>query len=147
MSDTPRIIKKHANRRLYDTASKRYVSLDDIRKLICDGIDVEVIDSKTGDDITRPVLLQIMAECEQGGRPMVTPATLMSLIRQYGHPLQDVVGPFLEKSVGFFVRQEALMRARLANLVPDKDTGKAGRESLSAMRDTLMQILKSKKGD
>lgn len=147
MADAPRTIKKHANRRLYDTESKRYVSLNDIRELICDGVDVEVVDSKSGADITRPVLLQIMAECEQDGRPMVTPATLMSLIRQYGHPLQDVVGPFLEKSVGFFVRQEAVMRRRLANLVPDKDAGKAGRESLAAMRDTLMQILRSKKGE
>ena len=144
---TIRTIKKHANRRLYDTESKAYVSLEQIRDIVIDGVDVRVEDSKTGADITRPILLQIMAECEQEGRPMLSPSMLMSLIRHYGHPMQDFVGPFLEKSMGFYMRQEARMRRRLTDLVPDSDIAKKGSDGLATMRDTLMQILKSPKSD
>jgi polyhydroxyalkanoate synthesis repressor PhaR len=142
-----RVIKKHANRRLYDTVAKKYVSLENIRDTINDGIDIQVEDSKTGTDITRPVLLQIMADCEQEGRPMLSPAMLMSLIRHYGHPMQDFVGPFLENSMGFYMRQEARMRKSFSDLVPDSDIAKSGREGLATMRDTLMQILTSGKSD
>ena len=127
----PRLIKKHANRRLYDIELKQYVSLDDIRDLINTGTDVEIVDSKSGDDITRPVLLQIMAECEQDGRPMLSPVMLMALIRHYGHPMQDYVGPFLEKSLSFYMRQEARVRQTVGNI------------SITSMRDSLMQILSS----
>ena len=142
-----RVIKKHANRRLYDTAEKKYVSLENIRDTINDGIDIQVEDSKTGADITRPILLQIMADCEKEGRPMLTSAMLMSLIRHYGHPLQDFVGPFLEKNMSFYMRQEARMRKSLSDLVPDSDIAKSGRESLATMRDTLMQVLSPEKSD
>ena len=107
-----RVLKKHANRRLYDTEVKAYVSLDQIRELINTGVDVRIEDSKSGDDITRPVLLQIMAECEQGDRPMLSPDMLMALIRHYGHPMQDVIGPYLENSLSFYMRQEARLRHR-----------------------------------
>ena len=78
---------------------------------------------------------------------MLSPAMLMSLIRRYGHPMQDFVGPFLESSMGFYLRQEARIRKSLSDLVPDGDIAKSGREGLAAMRDTLKQILKSTKPD
>jgi len=140
--DEPRLFRKHANRRLYDTERKCYASLDEIRDLICEGTDICVEDSGSGKDITRPVLLQIMAECERGGQPMLSPAMLMSLIRHYGHPMQDFIGPFLEKSLIFYTRQEARMRKRISSIASID-----GREGLAAMRDTLMQILKSGKSD
>jgi len=151
MSDI-RVIKKHANRRLYDTQIKKYVSTDEIRDLINSGIDVRIEDSKSGDDITRPILLQIMAECEQDDRPMLSPELLMMLIRHYGHPMQDIVGSYLENSLSFYMRQEARLRRRMTGLFETleakKEAGsKLGSDSLAAMRDNLIRALKSVKGD
>ena len=147
-----RLLKKHANRRLYDTVLKKYVSLDDIRQLINTGVDVKIEDSKSGDDLTRPVLLQIMAECEQDDRPMLSPEMLMALIRHYGHPMQDVIGPYLENSLTFYMRQEARLRKRMSGMLTTfetktGETSKASREALAAMRDNLMQVLRSVKND
>ncbi|MCP5089521.1 MAG: polyhydroxyalkanoate synthesis repressor PhaR, partial [Gammaproteobacteria bacterium] len=120
MSDV-RLLKKHANRRLYDTEVKKYVSIEEIRDLINAGTDVKIEDSKTGHDITRPILLQIMAECEQNDRPMLSPDMLMALIRHYGHPMQDFVGPYLENSLTFYMRQEARLRQRMTGLFEARD--------------------------
>jgi polyhydroxyalkanoate synthesis repressor PhaR len=136
LNQEPRLLKKHANRRLYDTALKRYVSLDQIRELICEGVDVRVEDSRNGEDITRPILLQIMAECERDGRPMLSPEMLMSLIRHYGHPLQDLVGPFLEESLIFYTRQEARIRNALSGFAHLD-----GRENIAAMRKRFARML------
>lgn len=147
-----RVLKKHANRRIYDTQVKKYVSLEEIRDLINSGVDVKIEDSGSGDDITRPVLLQIMAECEQGGRPMLPPDMLMALIRHYGHPMQDVVGSYLEKSLAYYIRQEARLRQRMTDLFESRE-GKTGRrakfgsEALAKMRENLMQALRSGNSD
>ena len=142
MAAKPRIFRKHANRRLYDSELKRYASLDEIRELICSGVDIRVEDSQSDEDITRPILLQIMAECERDGRPMLSPEMLMSLIRHYGHPLQDFVGPFLQDSLTFYTRQEARIRNTISKL-----TNIDGRESLSAMRERFAKILGVDKPD
>jgi polyhydroxyalkanoate synthesis repressor PhaR len=142
LANKSRLFKKHANRRLYDTERKRYVSLDEVRELICEGVDVRVEDTRSGDDITRPILLQIMAECEQHGRPMLSPDMLMSLIRHYGHPLQDFVGPYLEESLVFYTRQEARVRKAIANLAHLD-----GLDGLAAMRERLSKILGGDKPD
>ena len=136
MATLKRRLKKHANRRLYDTQLKRYVSLQDIRDVIVSGTDIEVEDSTSGEDITRAVLFQIMVECEQGRRPMLSETMLMSLIRQYDNPMQEYVGPFLEKSLGFYARQESRMRQQFANLpLPE------GGDLFAAMRDSMMQMM------
>jgi polyhydroxyalkanoate synthesis repressor PhaR len=150
--EDPRLLKKHANRRLYDTESKSYVSLEQIRGIIDSGVDVRIEDSKSGTDITRPVLLQIMAECEQGERPMLSPALLMALIRHYGHPMQDIIGPYLESSLVYYMRQEARLRKRMTGMFESieaktSEGAKAGRETLAAMRDNLMQVLRSSNND
>lgn len=150
-----RILKKHANRRLYDTQLKKYVSLVQIRDLINAGTDVQIEDSKSGEDITRPILLQIMAECEQDDSPMLSPAMLMTLIRHYGHPMQDYLGPFLEKSLAFYMRQEARLRQRMTDLVGARTSKKNEKDdkkdqvadAFAAMRDNLMQVLRSAKRD
>lgn len=147
-----RTIKKHANRRFYDTEIKKYVSLDEIRDLILAGTDVQILDSGSGDDITRPALLQIMADCEQNGRPMLSPALLMTLIRQYGHPMQDFVGPYLENSLVFYMRQEARLRQRMAGLFESRKTKKGksrkfSKEGFAAMRENLLKVLNSAQQD
>ncbi|MCP4299772.1 MAG: polyhydroxyalkanoate synthesis repressor PhaR [Gammaproteobacteria bacterium] len=151
MSDV-RLLKKHANRRLYDTQIKKYVSMEEIRDLINAGTDVKIEDSKSGDDITRPILLQIMAECEQDDRPMLSPDMLMALIRHYGHPMQDIIGPYLENSLTFYMRQEARLRKRMTGLFESReskkeDGSKFNSETFAAMRDNLMKALSSSKRD
>ncbi len=146
-----RILKKHANRRMYDTELKEYVSLEQIRDLIITGVDIQIEDAKSGDDITRPILLQIMAECEQAGKPMLSAAMLMVLIRHYGHPMQEYVGPFLEKSLAFYMRQEARLRQSMSGLADLGEVGKdgvaMGTEFFATMRDNLVQVIKSAKRD
>lgn len=151
MSDV-RLLKKHANRRLYDTKIKKYVSIDEIRDLINSGTDVKIEDSKSGDDITRPILLQIMAECERDDRPMLSPDMLMALIRHYGHPMQDIVGPYLENSLTFYMRQEARLRKRMTGMFDSKGSkkgkeSKSSKETFAAMRENLIKALTSSKRD
>lgn len=105
-----RLIKKYANRRLYDTEESRYVTLEDIRALIAMGIDVEVHDETKDEDITRGLLLQIVSEQEYAGRPVLNEQFLTHLIRFYGHPMQDFMGEYLAKSVRAFMSQQQTMQ-------------------------------------
>ncbi len=113
-----RLIKKYANRRLYDTEASQHVTLDGIRELISDGHDVRIVDDTTGDDITRTVLLQIISDQEQGGRPVLDAELLTRIIRLYGNPAQDLMGEYLLKSFDAFMTQQSRfqeqMRAAMA---------------------------------
>ena len=106
----PRVIKKYANRRLYDTTASQHVTLDGVRKLIVDGEDVEVREDATGEDITRNVLLQIIADQEQGGRPVLSTEMLRHIIRFYGNPMQEFMGRYLEQSMQAMLRQQQNMQ-------------------------------------
>ena len=92
MSDTPRIIKKYPNRRLYDTANSGYITLADVKQMVLENIDFQVIDAKTGDDLTRAILLQIILEEEAGGMPMFSSEMLAQMIRFYGSAQQTIMG-------------------------------------------------------
>ena len=111
MSD-PRVIKKYPNRRLYDTVESRYITLADVRKLVVDRIDFVVIDKKSQNDITRSILLQVIAEQEQSGEPVMSRDFLSHVIRTYGGPLHGMIGSYLEQSVKLFVSQQREMRER-----------------------------------
>ena len=104
----PRTIKKYANRRLYDTTASRHVTLQDIRELVAGGEDIVVVDDTTGDDITRNILLQILAEQEQGGQPIISTEMLMQVIRFYGNPMQGMMTQFLDQSIASFLKQQQL---------------------------------------
>lgn len=108
-----RLIKKYANRRLYDTESSKHITLDGIHDLIVAGQDVRVVDDTSGEDISRSILLQIIAEREQHGRPILDAQFLMRLIRMYGNPMQDMVGEFLSKSFDTFIGQQASYREQM----------------------------------
>lgn len=116
MPDT-RIIKKYPNRRLYDTEISSYITLEDVRQLIVDGETFEVRDAKTGDDLTRSVLLQIIAEHEQDGQPMLSTQLLSQIIRFYGDSLQGFMGSYLERSMQLFLDQQVQFRSQLNNLL------------------------------
>lgn len=109
----PRLIKKYANRRLYDTESSSHVTLDGIHDLIVAGHDVMIVEETTGNDISRSILLQIIAEREQDGRPMLDADFLMRIIRLYGNPMQDMVGKFLSKSFDTFMDQQVQYREQM----------------------------------
>ncbi|MDP1646706.1 MAG: polyhydroxyalkanoate synthesis repressor PhaR [Rubrivivax sp.] len=98
-----RVLKKYPNRRLYDTQSSSYITLADVKQMVLAGDDFEVRDAKTGDDLTRSILLQIILEEESGGVPMFSAQTLSQIIRFYGHAMQGVMGTMLEKNMQAFV--------------------------------------------
>ena len=101
-----RTIKKYPNRRLYDTVESRYITLADIRKLVIDRIDFVVIDKKSQEDITRSILLQVIADSEHGGEPLLSRDFLSQVIRSYGGSLQGMIGSYLEQSLKLFVGQQ-----------------------------------------
>jgi polyhydroxyalkanoate synthesis repressor PhaR len=103
MSSAQRLIKKYPNRRLYDTQTSTYITLADVKQLVLEQADFQVIDAKTGDDLTRQILLQIILEEEQGGMPMFTPPVLSQIIRSYGNAMQGMMGSYLEKNVQAFI--------------------------------------------
>lgn len=94
-----RVIKKYPNRRLYDTDTSSYVTLSEIKQLVMDNEPCVVRDAKTGEDITRSILLQIILEEEAGGSPMFTAPVLANIIRFYGHAMQGLLGGYLEKNI------------------------------------------------
>lgn len=102
MPESVRLIKKYPNRRLYDTRTSTYITLGDAKSLVLAGLDFKVVDAKTGDDLTRSVLLQIIVEAESAGAPLLTTELLASLIRLYGHPLQGALGKCLETNIKSF---------------------------------------------
>jgi polyhydroxyalkanoate synthesis repressor PhaR len=113
----PRTIKKYANRRLYDTEASRHVTLDGIRQLIVEGADIVVVDDTTGQDITRNILLQVIAEQEQGGRPILSSGMLKHIIRFYGNPLQEFMAQYLEQSVEAFLNQQKSMQDQFRDVL------------------------------
>lgn len=112
-----RIIKKYPNRRLYDTEISSYITLEEVRQLVLDGDEFEVRDAKTGEDLTRTVLLQIIAEHEGEGQPMFTTQLLSQVIRFYGDSMQGFMGSYLEKSLQIFLDQQQKFRSQLNNIL------------------------------
>lgn len=112
----PVVIKKYANRRLYNTATSAYVTLDHLSQMVKDKTDFVVYDAKTGEDITRPVLTQIIFEEEsKGGQTLLPIPFLRQLISFYGDSLQGVVPQYLEMSMTQFARNQEQMRRYLQN--------------------------------
>ncbi len=112
-----RVIKKYPNRRLYDTEISSYITIEDVRQLVIDGENFEVRDAKTGEDITRSVLLQIIAEHEERGQPMFSTNLLSQIIRFYGDSLQGFMGSYLERSLQSFLDQSHQFRSQLNSLL------------------------------
>ena len=112
-----RIIKKYPNRRLYDTEISSYITIEDVRQLIVDGEDFEVRDAKSGDDLTRQVLLQIIAEREQDGQPVLSTQLLSQIIRFYGDSLQGFMGNYLERSMALFLEQQNQFRQQIGGML------------------------------
>ena len=102
-----RIIKKYPNRRLYDTDRSKYITLEDVKKLVMEGIDFCVKDVKSEEDLTRSILLQIIAEQEHNGEPLFSTQALTQLIRCYGQSYQNVISEYLQNSIDIFTKQQS----------------------------------------
>lgn len=111
MAET-RLIKKYPNRRLYDTAISSYITLADVKRLVLDGVEFEVVDAKTRTDLTRSILLQIISEEEEGGEPIFSSDLLAQIIRAYGGNMQSMLTSYLEKSMELWGEQQRVFRER-----------------------------------
>ncbi|MEW6168367.1 MAG: polyhydroxyalkanoate synthesis repressor PhaR [Pseudomonadota bacterium] len=112
-----RVIKKYPNRRLYDTHISRYITLEEIRQLVLNNVPFRVEDKRTEEDITRTILLQVIAEQEEGGNPIFTTELLEFIIRFYGDPMQNSIGRYLELSARLFQEQQHHFNEQLRDLL------------------------------
>ncbi len=112
-----RIIKKYPNRRLYDTEISSYITLEDVRQLIIEREEFVVRDARSGGDLTRQVLMQIIAEHEEHGQPIFSTELLTQVIRFRGDSLQGAMSSFLERSLQYFLDQQQALRSQIGNLV------------------------------
>ncbi|MCB2066483.1 MAG: polyhydroxyalkanoate synthesis repressor PhaR [Erythrobacter sp.] len=133
--DTPIIIKKYANRRLYNTQSSSYITLDDLARMVRTGVDFEVLDAKTGADITHAILTQIIMEEETNGEQMLPVSFLRQLIGMYGNSMQAMMPPYLEAAMNNFQsNQDKLQEAFQSSMGPD---------ALAKMAETNMAMFKA----
>lgn len=112
-----RTIKKYPNRRLYDTELSKYITLSHIRDLVLEKEQFVVIDKKSGDDITRSILMQVISEQEQHGEPVMTEDFLSQIIRTYSSAMPNVVSSYLEQSLKLFMNQQAQARNTIRKVV------------------------------
>lgn len=132
------VIKKYANRRLYNTSTSTYVTLEDLAEMVKRGEDFTVQDAKTGEDITHPVLTQIIFELEnKDGQTMLPIPFLRQLISFYGDQMQMVVPSFLEQSLKAFSAEQERMREQLTAAFGKTPMGMMGLEPMKAMEETV----------
>lgn len=137
---TPRLIKKYPNRRLYDTQTSTYITLVDIKQLVIDQEEFQVVDAKTGDDLTRQILLQIILDEEQAGAPMFTSPVLAQIIRFYGNAMQGFMGSYLEKNVQAFIDIQQKLQEQSRAFY---DPGKVGPDAWSQFVNMQSPMLQS----
>jgi len=114
------MIKKYPNRRLYDTANSGYITLADVKQMVLEHIDFQVVDAKTGDDLTRAILLQIILDEESGGLPMFSSEMLAQMIRFYGTAQQTIIGSYMEQNVKAFLAIQKKLQEQTKQIYGDK---------------------------
>jgi len=119
MSEPARLIKKYPNRRLYDTKTSVYITLADVKKLVVQGEEFQVVDDKTKEDLTRSILLQIILEEETAGAPMFSSDILTQFIRSYGNAMQGMLGAYLERNMQLFGEIQKSMQEQSQKLYGD----------------------------
>jgi polyhydroxyalkanoate synthesis repressor PhaR len=148
-----RLIRKYSNRRLYDTSASRHVTLEDLRQVIVSGDRIKVVDDKSGEDLTRSVLLQIIAEQEQFGVPVLGSELLEMIIRFYGSPMQALLSRYLGQAFGSILRQQEAMQSQMAKALqapfaPLADLARQNMEMWeSATRNAFTSGAASSRGD
>jgi polyhydroxyalkanoate synthesis repressor PhaR len=117
MTIEKRVIKKYPNRRLYDTTESKYITLDDVKKLVLEGVPFLVTDKQTGEDITRNILLQIIIEQEEAGSPVFSTDMLQQLIGFYGKSMQVAASNFIQQSLGMLAEQQQAFQQQMTRAV------------------------------
>jgi len=120
MGDQVRTIKKYPNRRLYDTANSGYITLADVKQMVLEGIEFQVVDAKSGEDLTRAILLQIILDEESGGVPMFSSEMLALMIRFYGSAQQTIMGQYIEQNVKAFLAIQKKLQDQAKQIYGDK---------------------------
>lgn len=153
MTNTIRIIKKYPNRRLYDTEISSYVTLEDLKKLVLERINFQVIDAKTQEDLTNGTLLQIITDLEQQGMPIFTKAILEQMIRFYGNAMQSTMSRYLEQSISLFMDQQHTLQQQMSGLLDNnpmnffKDLTEKQMKIWQALGDSLRQGFATNSGN
>ncbi len=119
MPDQARLIKKYPNRRLYDTRTSSYITLADVKDLVLNHDEFKVVDAKSGDELTRSILLQIILEEEAGGAPMFTSELLAHMIRFYGNAMQGMMGKYLENNIKAFTELQHKLQDQARSIYGD----------------------------
>ena len=122
MADQIRLIKKYPNRRLYDTQTSSYITLADVKELVLEHGIFQVVDAKSGEDLTRNILLQIILEEEAGGAPMFTSDLLSQMIRFYGNAMQGMMGKYLESNIKSFTDMQAKLQEQVRSVYGENAT-------------------------
>jgi polyhydroxyalkanoate synthesis repressor PhaR len=139
----PTIVKKYANRRLYNTATSSYVTLDDLARMIKEGGDFVAYDAKTGEDITRSVLTQIIVEQEQKGQNLLPISFLRQLISLYGDSMQFLVPGYLEQAMTAFAHNQEQMRDSLRatfGIFPFGQFEEMGKQNIALFQRALKML-------
>ncbi len=119
MENQVRLIKKYPNRRLYDTKTSSYITLVDVKQMVLKQEEFQAVDAKTGEDLTRQILLQIILEEESSGSPMFTSDALSQMIRTYGNAMQGMMGGYLEKNINAFQEMQKSLQEQSNKLYGD----------------------------
>ncbi len=143
-----RIIKKYANRRLYDTHQSRYITLDQLKDLIVSGQSVQIIDAKSKKDISREVLLQLVAEQESIGHPILNEAILTAMIQFYGHPMQKLASQYLLLALEQLQTQRGQLREQMQNIMQSpvdlvKDMTRQNLEWMNTLQQTFLGAMQA----
>lgn len=123
MAEQSRLIKKYPNRRLYDTRTSTYITLSDVKELVLANEVFQVVDAKSGEDLTRAILLQIILEEEAGGAPMFSSDLLSQMIRFYGSAMQGMMGRYLDNNMKAFVEMQVKLKDQARTIYGDKSSG------------------------
>ena len=119
MENQVRLIKKYPNRRLYDTKTSSYITLVDVKQMVLKQEEFQAVDAKTGEDLTRQILLQIILEEESSGQPMFTSDALSQMIRTYGNAMQGMMGGYLKKNINAFHEMQKSLQEQSNKLYGD----------------------------
>ena len=131
----PIIIKKYANRRLYNTDTSSYITLDDLAKMVRDNVDFQVLDAKSGTDITHTILTQIIVEEESHGTQMLPVSFLRDLISMYGNSMQSMMPSYLEASMANFRKNREQLQAAFAKGIESNPLAKMAEANFKMMQN------------
>ncbi len=141
------IIKKYANRRLYNTSSSSYITLDDLSKMTRDGTDFKVLDAKSGDDITHSILTQIIMEEEANGEHMLPVSFLRDLIAMYGNSMQSMMPHYLEAAMVNFRKNQSKLHDALRQNIGSNPLTKLAETNMAMMRAATQAFMPGSKAE